>query len=279
MEPIELRIHTQEIIIPGLQREYRFLHITDSHIVLCDKEIFYTVDPNIGGSPASRTAMFTSADGVPAQAHFDRQREYLLRHAHELDGLLLTGDILDFNTPLSNAYLEDFLTSLPIPYLMALGNHDRFYYTDYKPPQSRPDFECVRVGDSYVQKLRIGELTLVGVDDTISLYEDGVAEALEEMLVDEQHVLLLQHVPLYTPALHEAALPLWGRDLSIGGEALCRNDNWRLVQKQITRPGSPVRAVIAGHLHFLHSSVLGGNVTQYVSPSVHDVTTLFHIHG
>jgi len=275
----DIPLHTQEIFIPGLQKEYRLFHITDSHLVHCEKEIFHIHNPDIAGSPESRTAMFTSVEGISAQEHFNRQHAFLTQHADELDAVLMTGDILDFNSPLADVYLDDFLSSLPLPHIMTVGNHDRFYYTHHTPPQPRPNFQCVRIGDTYVQKLRVGELALVGVDNPLSLYEDGVANALEEMLMTETHVLMLQHVPLYTPKLHEAILPLRGCDLSIGGEAICRNDNWKLVKELITRPQSPVRALITGHLHFSHSSALEGQAVQYISPSVHDTTTVFYVHG
>ena len=163
----KISVRTEEIVIPGLKEEYYFLHITDSHMVICDEAILDLEGLGIGGTPQQRFDAFTSPAGVTAQEFFEEQLAYVSQNIKKLDAVLFTGDILDFHTYEANLYLEGILNSMPLPYMYVTGNHDARFYMELVVPS----VEFTRVNDSYLQKMKIGEITIIGVDNMLSQYE------------------------------------------------------------------------------------------------------------
>ena len=269
-----------EITIPGLQREYHFIHITDAHVLLYDENETQTradyAFPRIGAF---------GKDCVSTTRRMDALWQYTLEHAAQLDGVLLTGDLIDFPSAPNMEYLRQKLEQLPVPYVFVLGNHDWAYFDDYHTPHSkvanRPLFHAWSGGNTFVHKQKIGELTFVCVDDTQELYEDGVAETLAEQLAGEENVLLMQHIPLCADTLHDDTVAYWhGRDINIGETGIQKNDNWQAVRQMILAEDSPVRALITGHLHFWHHDLLDGRMPQFVTAAAaYGGAALFTVHG
>ena len=94
-----MKINKKELTIEGLQKEYYFLHITDTH--------------------AGRESL--TMDGISAA---ERLKEYV-EYANEerLSGVLLTGDIIDNPAPENLTLLKMQLEALQVPYLYIPGNH------------------------------------------------------------------------------------------------------------------------------------------------------------
>lgn len=272
------------IKVPGLSKKYRFLHITDAHLVLLDeKETKERLDYE-----TPRINLF-SRDGVRSDEYFDALFEYAAAHSDPekedcLDGVLLTGDILDCPAPRNLERLGEKLAGLKLPYVYVLGNHDWSYHDDYHTPHAmvaqRPLYAKWCNGNTFVHKERIGELTFIALDNTLDMYEDGVAETLEDVLKEEKNVFIMQHIPLYVPSLHEDTVSYWKSDLNIGGEGVDLNNNWKKVKDLILAKDSPVKGLITGHLHFWHEDLVGDKVPQYVTAlSAEGNARLFVIEG
>ncbi|MBQ3126978.1 MAG: metallophosphoesterase [Clostridia bacterium] len=259
-----LRFENQTLYIPGLVNEYRFLHLTDAHAVLWDE----TEEPVRAEYAEGRARMF-SHQGIPAAEMFARSVAWANDHADSLDGVLLTGDIIDFPSASGRAYLEQTLGTLKLPYVYTLGNHDWNYFNDTNTPHAkvafRPLFSAVCGGNTYISKTRFGELTVIGLDNSMEFYEDGVAETLAETMRGEENVILIQHIPLCTDTLHADTAAKWRRDINIGAGGCDFNGNWRKILALITADDSPVRAVVAGHLHMQHLDLLEGKVPQFLT--------------
>lgn len=275
-----IRLKERRLHIPGLRKTYCFLHVTDAHVLLYDE----TETPRRAAYAEPRTRAF-AADGIPTWRRFDALCDYAEGHRSLLDGVLFTGDIIDFPSAPNLAYLQKHLEKLRIPYIFLLGNHDWAYFDDYQTPHAarvnRPLFSEWCGGDTYVQKKRFGELTFLGVDNTMELYEDRTVPVLASAMEGEQNVLLLQHIPFYASTLHDDTVAYWhGRDINIGGAGICKNENWKSVRAMVTASDSPVRAVITGHLHFWHEDLLEGGIPQFVTANAADGSAcLFTISG
>lgn len=272
-----LNIDREEIIIPGLSRTYRFLHISDAHITLYDE----TETPARAEYAAPRVKMF-AADGIGAEKRFDAFCEYIKEHQKELDGVLFTGDIIDFPSKPNIEFMRQRLKEIPVPYVFCLGNHDWSYFDDDHTPHAkvvnRPLFAEWTNGNTFIHKKRIGELTFIAVDNTDGVYEPGVPEALGEMLENEKNVLLLQHDPLYADTLHEDTKTYWhGGDGSVAQAKLEPNI---IVRKMITAENSPVRALITGHKHFHHKDMLENGLPQFIVANANNGgATIYEIKG
>lgn len=277
----ELTVYEEEIVIPGLEKEYRLLQISDSHVIVPDnnapeKRLEYEVQ---------RISDF-SEDGLDSAERMELVKEYI--NNNSLDGVLLTGDIIDCPFAASIEYLNKFTEALPVPYMYVLGNHD-WHFADQSEEDgikaSRSSFEQFTDGDTSLQKKRIGELTLIGLDYTrssngINFYEDGIARRLKEAVSGQKNVLVLQHCPFSVPTLSEDCRAWWhGSDIKNGTDEDPFEENKKVLDI-LTADASPVRALITGDLHFFHKDTVRGVLPQYICLNTSGGgATLFHIHG
>lgn len=270
----------KEITIPGLKNTYRILHVTDVHIVLWDKhdEETLIVDNGPHGGKrlvadfgVKREKVFTAADGVTTNARFaelcDRLREGGTAMA---DAVVFTGDILDFYTDAAFDFMVENLNKLPMPYLFVPGNHDYIFSNRTEEIVAR--FAKLCGGSFHIQKLKLGELTLVGAHNGEYFYEDETFSRIAEAIRGEEHVLLCQHVPINSSSLEEYSTQSGKKcNYAIGG-ADCpdKGDSYERIMALIRAEDSPVRALLCGDAHYNYGGPLTDTVMQYVSPLLRD---------
>jgi len=261
----------KEIIIPGFDGVCRFLHITDSHITAWDDRITGNIiasgahkDKRLVDFATGRYAHF-SRDGVSTTERFAAMCDRLAECPDCADAVVFTGDILDFYTEAAFDIMCENIAKLPMPFIFVPGNHDMIF-SGLAESEIRERFVGICGGSTNVQKLKIGGLALVGIDNIRNFYTDDAISELKAALEGESAALLFQHVPLSTEEYHAYAMEKNGRDHSLGFGNLCVNDSWRVFMDIIEAPDSPVKALICGDAHIDHESRLTDNVKQYISP-------------
>ena len=270
-----------ELIIPGLKNSYRFIQISDSHLVLCDDR-----DSKRHQEIANwRVDTFKHRE-ITSTERFDAIIEMIHKDPEKYDGVLFTGDIIDFPTKANIEYMKNAISGLPIPYVYTLGNHDWSYldideyHSEYSKNELRPQFAEFTCGNTAVHKKKIGEICFIAVDNGEDIYEADTLRQFSELISGEENVIVLQHAPLYSEELHQPTEAKWHKDLCLGEKALNKDGSAEAFRKMITADGSPVKAVICGHLHFGHLDMLDGKVPQYVSSlSAFGFHTEYFIHG
>ncbi len=264
-----ININYVEIKAKSLTKNYRFLHLSDLHLSLCDsRETERRINHAI-----KRNTNFTK-DGVPPDKRFDEYIEYIKErsdenHPEHLDGVLFTGDIMDFPSKANLEYLDKKLSEIDIPIIFTLGNHDWSFNDDYQSAHAkvfyRPLFLKWCGGNTFINKTHIGELCFITLDNTQGFYEDGVETALENMLENEKNVFILQHIPMYVDTLHDDTVARWKKDKNIGSAECSTNDNWEKIRDLISNPKNSVLGIITGHLHFHHTDMFTDNTLQLVT--------------
>ena len=83
---------------------YRFLHITDAHLLLCDED--ETQERIDYAAPRIR---FFGKDGIPTERRLSALLAYAAQLQPALSGVLLTGDILDFPSERNRSFLRQAL--------------------------------------------------------------------------------------------------------------------------------------------------------------------------
>lgn len=263
-----MKINRKELWIEGLQAHDRFLHITDTH--------------------AGRESL--TRNGIPSA---ERLKEYVAyANMEKLSGVLLTGDIIDNPSVENLAFLKEQLEALKVPYLYIPGNHDWSYSDNYHTESAiRKEWPLLQPfcnGEEIFQIKRIGEITWIGIDNSIDMYWPGTANKLRNALNDPQNdkVIILQHIPFDCGTLTKASLQRWGKVLTLGKNPPERgncqeeaNDRIEGIREMIVCAKN-VKAVICGHLHVDHRDMLTERIPQYVSnESCFGEATLFEIHG
>ena len=280
----QLPFKQKELYIPGLKNTYRILQITDSHIVKMDEreEAFIIKD---GPHEGKRLSDFGKIrynrfcyDGEDTAQRFEQLCQCIMEAPDCADYIVFTGDILDFYTEAAFEFMVECLNKLPIPYLFVLGNHDMIF-TDIPDDRMRQIFQAVCGPNTQVQKAKLGELALIGVDNIENLYTPKTLADLKEAMAGEEHVLLFQHIPLSTDDLHRHTLTMYKHDWALGNEGVCEGDSWKEMFELIEAPGSKVRALICGDCHFDFEGPIG-NTTQFTSAlCAESPAVLYTVHG
>lgn len=263
-----MKINRKEITIKGLREEYQFLHITDTH--------------------AGRESL--TRDGISAAKRLKEYVEYA--NAEKFSGVILTGDIIDNPSEENLAFLKEQLEALQVPWLYIPGNHDWAYADNYHTEEAiRRDWPLLQPfcrGEETFQVKKIGEITWIGIDNSMDMYWPGTAVKLRKTLAERQNdnVIILQHIPFDCGTLAQASLHRWGKVLTLGGnlpEQGTREeaDTDRSADiKEIILQAENVKALICGHLHVDHMDMLTEKIPQYVSnESCFGEAALFRIYG
>ncbi len=261
----------KDVLIPGLKNEYRILHITDSHVVMCnEKEGEYVIEGD-GYWDGTKLIDFYNIrhnrfrkDGVATEERFEKMCDELAANPDCADVIVFTGDILDFFTQTAFDFVERNIKKLKTPYMFVLGNHDMIF-SGMPKEKVCEIFKSLTGENTDLTKMELGELTLVGVYNGPYYYPEKSLNDLMNAIEGESNVILFQHVPLSTKEFHKLSADRGKPDLSIGDQGVCKDDGWKTVFDKVTDPDTPIKAIICGDCHIEHESKLG-NVTQYTSP-------------
>lgn len=248
------------VSLPGLTRDYVFYHTSDAHVAWAGPE-----DPAEDREMAEKHAHKWNLSGIFPLDALDEA----LRMAKEdnADGIFLCGDIADYYKNGTVRYLRQQLADCGALYVC--GNHEGGSYVEQVPDLRvcHPDYAPMMQGSPAFWVRDFGEFLVAGIDNGDKNIRPEQLEVLRRVCADGRPVLLLMHIPVYTPELEGPLLEKWGEGACgyfvIGygedpGEtpAFCR---------LLREPGNPIAAVFAGHIHIAHGSELAPGRMQYTS--------------
>lgn len=185
---------------------------------------------------------------LPATAYF----EELIAACGDGDAVLCAGDLVEHFGTATLRYVEDKVTSLP--FMTVCGNHDT--------AEKFPDGYALSAAKAAVQTLDLGDLTVLGFDDSTRVITPAQLDALREALAGDKPLLILLHIPFAVPE-NEAMLRGCGEYFMLNYDG-CPAENTAFVELITSHPHRIV-AVLAGHLHFNHTCPVAERLTQYVS--------------
>lgn len=271
-----------ELIIEGLTGEYDILFVSDSHVVVNGDD-----SAEVEEYKAQRLPMFQNEKGVTSEEQFVRLMQYANRE--KADAILFGGDIVDNPSAASIEFLDEQLSSLEIPYLYTLGNHDWTFPWNYMTEDGKqsylPLFEPFMNGNTAIQKLDMGEFVIVAVDNSSGQVNAGALEEYAKVLSGDKPVVVLAHVPLLTDALLDKVKETHpGKAVILGDQtgAIVPNESSAKFLEMTLAGNSPVEAVLAGHVHFHNYDIVSGekNIVQILArPGYQDSVVRIHIKG
>lgn len=253
----EKGITEETIYIEGLEGEYTFLFLTDSHVVIQDdsdseQERQYA---------AQRYDQFVNKEGVSSAEQFPEWIAY----ANEMgvDAVLLGGDIIDSPSNANVEWLQEQLAELEMPYLYVPGNHDWTYpweyMTDYGKENYMAELGSMMQANTAVHSIEVGELLLAGVDNSPGQVNPDAMSVYEQLLTQNKPMILLFHVPYTSETLLPKALEAWNSPTVIGNGdqgGIWPDETSQRFLELATADDSPVRLMLAGHVHLYDNSVI-----------------------
>lgn len=266
----------KEIKVEGLKKEYRILHVTDFHVVMCDERDADFVIPGEcywRGTKISYLTDFRNDrfvfNGKHTDALFLELCDKLNANPDCADIVVFTGDIIDFYTSAAFEFVRDNLKKLKIPYMYVIGNHDMIF-SSMSYDEVRASYQELSGDNVDLQKMKLGELTLVGCYNGDYCYTDKVLGDLKTALDGEENVILFQHVPLPEEDYEKFTSEETRSEVK---------ESYKTVFEWITKPDSQVKAMIAGDSH-IDKDYMIGDISSFISPLSSEVAPiLFKIHS
>lgn len=258
---VEMKTHIAEqtIYVEGLQGDYTLLFLTDTHVVVMDPE----AQGQQAENQTERAGLFVNQAGVPSEEQLAEWIDYA--NENQVDAVLLGGDIIDTSSKANRERLEEQLSRLDMPWLYVLGNHDWTlpweYTTDMARETCLPLFESFMRGNTAIQRLDLGEFTVVGIDNSSNQVRAEALAEYEEILAEGEPVVVLAHVPFLTQSVLTKAKRTWNSPVVIGGGGyggIYPDENSQRFMELTTADGSPVELVLTGHVHFYDRDVIVG---------------------
>lgn len=250
-----LWITEETIAMPGVQRDYDILFITDTHAMEVSEE-----DPDMVREyqRVRRQQMYGRENGADP-GNLEDWVSYA--NAVDADAVFLGGDIIDCPSRGNLDYLETQLGRLKMPYLYTLGNHDWTFPWEYMTEKGRelylPQLQEYMGGDAALHTWETEDLLAVAVDDSPGQINAGIRgdtlERYRELLEKGKPVILLMHVPLLTQSALERAKKEWPSSVVLGGGnygGIYPNETSGEFIELTTAADSPVELALSGHLHF-----------------------------
>lgn len=259
-EPVTVTEHVT-VKIPGLQRPYTFLHISDTHITHA-----YPADSDAEKEAAEKQAnVWNQADIFPVDAFAN-----ILEYADETkpDAILMAGDIVDYYTESNVKYLGELLAAHKTECLYVPGNHEYGSYGLALPSiaDMRSRLSPLMKNDAAFWARDFGAFLVVGVDDgTYRITEEQLAR-FRAVTALGKPILLMLHLPIRSDELSPyVASSWWGSDVTLGGAHHGTDAPTEEFLALVKSEEGHVAAIFAGHLHYDHAGEFAPGRMQYVS--------------
>ncbi len=260
-EAAMLTIKKATVVIPSLKNEYHFWHFSDAHIAHA-----YPEDSDEAKALAEKQAANWATDGKPSSDVFlDVLAEAKANHA-EL--LLMAGDCADYYSESNLRFLSENLQNNGIPALYVYGNHEGASYVKDlgNPKQFYKDYSGLMGETPDFQVKDFGDFLLIAVDNSDHKIREEQLDKLKEQFARKIPVILVMHIPLSTEAIMPPMEAKWGKNpsyfmLGTDSEPETTKEFCRLANDE----NSPVAAIFAGHVHFMHEGEFTAGRMQYTS--------------
>ncbi len=273
-------LHHTAIIIPGIRQKVKILQISDSHIsILNDSEKEYEqYGQRMHNAFRSVKHFETGETGLPSE-RFQNLIRYGIRE--QVDLLALSGDILNYPSKTSVAFVKEQLDQAGLPHMYTAGNHDWHYEGMEGSADELRDYWCknsllpLYSGGIYASSGMIGDVNVVMIDNsTYQVNEEQLAFFRNE-LKKGYPVALIVHIPLYIPGMNMCCgHPDWGWEADRGYE-IERRQRWSksgnlqtttAFVKEVSE-STLIAGVFAGHWHRFHTSSWKGPTQHLALPA------------
>ncbi len=261
-EQSNLQLETVDLVVPGVTGDYTFLFLSDTHVETESEDNTEQVEEYA----KERNTGFVNANGVTSWEQFPRWMD--LPNEYQVDAVLLGGDIIDSPSESNLAFLKKELSTLQMPYLFALGNHDWTYPWNYMTEEGKEEYLPLlseAVGNTAFSKLEFPDLVIAAVDDSTDQVNEDAISGAESTMQEGKPVILMMHVPLYNEELAEQAKEIWGNPIVLGKGGIEPDETSQKLLDMVYDENSPVAAVLAGHVHFRAQGNLNDHIVQIVS--------------
>ena len=254
IKTLGLRFEQAKVQIPGLKKTYRFLWLSDLHVMAQDvSEIEKKWQPAM---IFRRDKRFNNPVSKLTPAQVWKKLPAVLNNS-KADALFFGGDICDTGSVANLKVLAEGFSKFKVPFIYLREDHDFSPWHLVKKDKSE-QIKISRSIDGHpdIASIEYDDLMVIGIDNSVYNITPAALKKFKALLAKGKPVILLIHVPLSTantPAL-VAQKHVWG-----GKKKMQKTT--REMLNLVTAKNSPVKAVFCGHLH-------GSGSFDYLTPAL-----------
>lgn len=254
----------------GADEPFTFIHISDTHLSRA----------NLNDGRAKLELANKRAKDFPDSV---KMLNEIQEKSDELDCFVVhSGDMIDFVSEENLKLAKEFTDNVDC--IMAAGNHE-FSPTVFDDPASPPelrDYFLERVQTSFKNDIcfysrTVNGVNLVALDNGSHKVEQWQVTKLKEEIDKGLPIILILHVPLYTPEEYEFAISQFGQSawlMNVPEDKLALYTEEDRLSQEADAPtkeayklivNSPnIMAILCGHQHYNHTSMVTPTLPQYV---------------
>ncbi len=256
----------------GLEKPVKLLHLTDTHIALCDES------EDERKQALARRRAESSAAGL---RYWEEQTAYAEENC---DLIVHTGDLIDFVSKANAAKARELLKDDRIFFIA--GNHEYSQYLGeawednaYRM-NSYMQMGCGFGVPMFFNSRIVGGVNIVGIDNGYYLFEDWHLQRLKTEVEKGFPVVLAFHDPLFEQSLYDYHFSYFPNEpctylVGCDEEHLMRYSEFRAMQQRpnaatlrfidYVKNEPAIKAILTGHLHFSYESNLTPSLPQFVT--------------
>lgn len=268
-----MQVNEHTIIVKGLQKEYRFIQITDSHILLQDDDF----DAKKKEVYKRRESILFTRNGTTPEVKLSSMMDYAKKNNLFP---IFSGDILDYPSKANFAYFDKELSKVD-DYFFVLGNHDWTYmdqyqglidYNDYRSEETFNKYyhlfdKYVKDGSLKAQKREFDDLVLLGIDTYDGEISEDEVDYFKKVIKLNKPIIIVAHIPYYEKDMQpvmDAFAPGYLTKVCFGQEKLPMGKNEKRFKELMLDPNNKVIAYLAGHCHCTMNTKIDGLIPQFV---------------
>lgn len=248
----------------GIERPFRFLQITDTHLAIDDERI------------SNRWKCFESPDNRGQIEDYFLQA---LKYAKNNNLFVVhTGDLLDFLSESNYKFVDEHFSD--VDYIYAAGNHDFCHFVGEATEDQAYKWEMIKrsaphfKSNLYFDSRVINGVNFVTLDNSYYLMTDGQIDLLKAEAAKGYPIILCMHVPLYDPTMPKGSSQV-AYVVGAPENLLATYPESRRLQQtpdeatvraiEYIKNETLIKALVTGHTHKNHEGVLDNGVTQYMT--------------
>ena len=264
------RMKFSEITIDaGIETPFQFLHMSDTHLALCDKR----------DDEKKQELSKKRLSGFP---HALRMLDDAKEKADALDTFIVhTGDLIDFVSEKNLDTARAFTSKNDV--FACAGNHEySLYVWDDIDEITRRESLKDKVQSAFTNDIRFSVrlehgVELIAIDNGYHRIEQWQLDRLKEEVAKGYPIILCLHAPLYAPDIYDYTAEVFGKPMwmmSVPDALMDKSDEGDyLAQKEdaVTHEAyelithcDAIKAILAGHMHYDYVSQVTPTLKQYV---------------
>ena len=253
-------IHNYTIPVKGIKKKiiYHFsdIHLTEYDTLSDEAETVKAKESTVAWAKGRLGFAKSNNESTAEELQLSTGEHFcnLISLAESGAAFVMTGDICDYINGANMRKIDADLKNAKVPFLAVCGNHDKAI--------DIPDGHVYSALKNPVQTLDLGDMLLVGFDDSERQITSYQIDRLKEILSQSKPMIIAMHIPVMTEGNKEKLINC-GEYFKLNHEnASAETLEFIEILKQ---NANKIIAVFAGHLHFANNSEIAPGLTQYVS--------------